>query len=113
MCTVPATPAVSSLSLWEYFASKSLFAKDGENGTFQRLLEYDHESNNVFVMHKKVVDFGKEIENKNREEKGFKSARAKEERWNKTMSFFFWQETKIGEQFLAISPNDIDWGTRL
>lgn len=56
---------------------------------FQLLLEYDLESYNVFAMYRDIVDFEKEMVNKNGEERGFESQRAKEEGREKTMSFFF------------------------
>ena len=35
---------------------------------FQLILEYDLESDNVFALHRKIVDFAKEMGNENGEE---------------------------------------------
>lgn len=51
------------------------------------MLEYDHESDNVFVLHREIIDFRKEMRNRN--EREVSSHRVKEERRKKTMAFFF------------------------
>lgn len=35
---------------------------------FQLMLEYDHESDNVFVLHREIIGFEKEMRNRNERE---------------------------------------------
>ena len=66
------------------------------------LLEYGVESNNEFALHREIVDLRKKIRNKNVEE-SFKFQGAKEERQEKTMSFFFFRrEMRIRPMLLSV-----------